>query len=521
MYLYQLPKLKDIYDEFVVSDNLTENENHDIVESFCNIIDYYITNNPLSFSDPKFHENLSEYVEIFINLQFPFSFNNRLQNSLTEDLHYELKDLQHEAESIYFKHIIPKRSYPKTFIRNKKINIPEMTKKIQYIKSVPQPDQRTDEWYYFRHNLLTASSAWKCLASESSRNQIIYEKCQPINVGKFRSSNITTPFHWGQKYEPVSVMLYEKKYKTTVEDFGCIKHNKYSFLGASPDGINTNESSLLYGRMLEIKNIFNREITGIPKQEYWIQMQLQMETCDLNECDFLETRFKEYKSDEEFYADGTFAYTKDNKRKGIIMHFNKDGFAHYEYCPLFSKNDSDEKCRKKFEKWEEEMMEKNSEMMWVSNVYWYLDEVSCVLVLRNKLWFKEAVEKLQETWSIIEKERITGCEHRAPKKRNKVNKENITNKLFVTKTEEELNKRKNSAEKIKTSPQLTAIKQQQLNNSNNTIPIIKVLTGNLSPTIKEDDCDDELHNDELNTDEKNNDEDNKKDNNNQIDNFVL
>ena len=84
MYLYQLPKLRDIYDEFVVSDNLTETENHDIIESFCNIIDYYITNNPLSFSDPKFQENLSEYVEIFINLQFPFSLNNRLQNSLTK-----------------------------------------------------------------------------------------------------------------------------------------------------------------------------------------------------------------------------------------------------------------------------------------------------------------------------------------------------------------------------------------------------------------------------------------------------
>ena len=67
MYLYQLPKLRDIYDEFIVSDNLTETENYDIIESFCNIIDYYITNNPLLFSEPKFHDNLSEYVNIFIN----------------------------------------------------------------------------------------------------------------------------------------------------------------------------------------------------------------------------------------------------------------------------------------------------------------------------------------------------------------------------------------------------------------------------------------------------------------------
>jgi hypothetical protein len=45
--------------------------------------------------------------------------------------------------------------------------------------------------------------------------------------------------------------------------------------------------------MLEIKNIVNRDITGEPLHHYWIQMQVQMEVCDLDVCDFLETRFKE------------------------------------------------------------------------------------------------------------------------------------------------------------------------------------------------------------------------------------
>ena len=39
-------------------------------------------------------------------------------------------------------------------------------------------------------------------------------------------------------------------YETKVEDFGCIQ-----CLGASPDGINTETNSNLYGRMVEIKNI--------------------------------------------------------------------------------------------------------------------------------------------------------------------------------------------------------------------------------------------------------------------------
>ena len=33
---------------------------------------------------------------------------------------------------------------------------------------------------------------------------------------------------------------------------------------------------------VEIKNIVNREITGIPLEAYWIQMQVQMEVCDLD-----------------------------------------------------------------------------------------------------------------------------------------------------------------------------------------------------------------------------------------------
>ena len=116
--------------------------------------------------------------------------------------------------------------------------------------------------------------------------------------------------HHGNKYEDVSIMLYESLYKTKVKDYGCIQHDIYEFLGASPDGIVVDSNSSRYGRMLEIKNPTTREITGIPKEDYWIQMQLQMETCNLNECDFLETGFKEYNSQEDFMEDGTFTYTK-------------------------------------------------------------------------------------------------------------------------------------------------------------------------------------------------------------------
>ena len=88
-------------------------------------------------------------------------------------------------------------------------------------------------------------------------------------------------------------------------------HPKYPYIGASPDGINVDSTSGLYGRMLEIKNPTTREITGIPKEEYWVQMQLQMEVCGLNHCDFLETKFSVYETKEQFDEDGDFYKSKD------------------------------------------------------------------------------------------------------------------------------------------------------------------------------------------------------------------
>ena len=162
--------------------------------------------------------------------------------------------------------------------------------------------------------------------------------------------------------------------------------------------------------MLEIKNIVNREINGIPKMEYWIQMQVQMETCDLNECDFLETKFVEYDSYNDFIEDGNFTTTNDNKLKGIILMFNKNNNTFYEYAPLYIDEST-------YNKWEESMFNKNSDSLWIQTIYWKLEKYSNVLVLRNKLWFKEAVKKFEAAWNTIIKERVEGFEHRAPKKR--------------------------------------------------------------------------------------------------------
>jgi hypothetical protein len=56
--------------------------------------------------------------------------------------------------------------------------------------------------------------------------------------------------------------------------------------------------------------------------------------------------------------------------------------------------------------------------LWIRNIYWKLDQYSCVFVPRNKMWFTEyAAPQLGRVWQIIERERVSGYAHRAPKKR--------------------------------------------------------------------------------------------------------
>ncbi len=122
----------------------------------------------------------------------------------------------------------------------------------------------------------------------------------------------------------MSVLIYEDMYKTTVEDFGCLPHDLHSCMGASPDGINVDLKSERYGRMLEIKNIVNRVINGIPKEEYWVQMQWQMEVCNLDECDFLETRFTEYDGYADYMAKKMTTMTTRDLCCILLTHKNQE-----------------------------------------------------------------------------------------------------------------------------------------------------------------------------------------------------
>ena len=429
MMLSELEELQDITDELVFEDEpsiFNDELAIELVETAMHLMDEYIKSNPNIVSEPDFQEILLEEIQDIFYVQMEEQIETYDNGDDIED---DMNELIEDAVNIYISTF-----YQDNFLNAQGDNcvvndssVMDITEqKIQKLRDIPQPVQRTPEWYKFRWNLITASNAWKALDSQSTINQIIYEKCLPLKDNSFeveeevKMVNTNTSLHWGQKYEPLTVMLYEKNYGTKVEDFGCIQHDVYKFLGASPDGIVINKESDRYGRMLEIKNVVSREITGIPKKEYWIQMQLQMEVCDLDECDFLETKFIEYPDYNAFQNDSldgeNQCLSKDGKIKGEIIHFyKKDGTPYYVYKPLECITLED------IEEWENSTLNKyESEpynYIYMKTIYWKIEVLSCVLVLRNREWFKNNIGQLENVWKIIEQERITGYEHRAPKKR--------------------------------------------------------------------------------------------------------
>jgi putative phage-type endonuclease len=412
MFLSDLDPLTDILDTLVFEDEpsiFTAEYAVDLVQTALQLMDEFIIDNPQIISEPDFHEILLEEIKEI------FYFQMEYQIEESDDLEDDMNELLEDAFQIFITSFYPERSININDYKVIELNdddIDFLEKKIQGLRDIPQPVQRTPEWYEFRSNLITASNAWKAFESQAAINQLIYEKCQPIktidpDVKVINNINTNTPMHHGQKYEPLSVMFYEDKYNTKVEDFGCIQHPSYAFLGASPDGINVDQLSDRFGRMLEIKNPVSRDITGIPKKEYWVQMQLQMEVCDLDECDFLETKFVEYADRKNYEQDTNF-------EKGIIIQFyTKEGIPFYAYKPLHLISDEE------VSEWEDETItlyeSEPYQYSFTKYIYWKLEQLSCVLVLRNREWFKNNIGQLGNVWAIVEKERITGYEHRAPK----------------------------------------------------------------------------------------------------------
>lgn len=285
-------------------------------------------------------------------------------------------------------------------------------KQFQFLSSIPEIEQKSKEWFEQRHNLITASSCASALSENKYKTRLSFliDKCLPSPP--FESSIAT---HHGNKYEDVATMIYESLYNINVKLFGLIPHPTISFIGASPDGIcnSTTKSdgsfSPKYGTMLEIKCPFKRKITktgiidgDIVPHYYYIQVQVQLEVCDLDICDFWQCTIREYETKEEWLNSKPEPILENtNLLKGAIIQLlpigkNSIFDAKYIYPPTMNMN-----CEE-YQMWIEENILKIPEnLIFDKVIYWRLDDCFNQEIKRDRKWFKSALPRFKEFWDEV------------------------------------------------------------------------------------------------------------------------
>ena len=271
---------------------------------------------------------------------------------------------------------------------------------VKYLETIPQHEQKSPEWYAMRQTMLSASDWGTILGVNhySKPDSVLLKKC---GEESFFPKAAMDAMAWGNKYEDVAISIYEHRNKKKILEFGCIRHPFIDFLGASPDGISED------GVMLEIKCPVSRKITGIPPEYYWCQVQGQLEVCELDRCDFLECKLKEYDDEEEYLKDHYEENYKLNEfghEKGVVAEFYiaKTEKYVYFYAPVCLIGEELENWKKEIRETHEVINGNLKDNIILSSFdYWYLEEVSCVPIFRNQEWFNEAKLKLGDFWEEV------------------------------------------------------------------------------------------------------------------------
>lgn len=263
------------------------------------------------------------------------------------------------------------------------------------IKNKPQIPQGSEEWLEKRRSMITASNV-ASLLSRSEKACGAYNKsypscCQKIDRSLFcnpyqdknsviinkllpETEKININMEWGQLYEPIARDLYQKMTGNKITPIGLITHSKYSWLGASPDGL------LEDGKLIEIKCPRKRRIRSRkpPSLMYWIQMQIQMEVCDVERCEFMEVSFKQKSRLRGFIRGDYFGVYLQVCETGEII-----------YPPYIYINDM-----KRCYLWTKKMRRIHGD---VKLKFWVMEAINRCVVDRNREWFRGIQPVLQST----------------------------------------------------------------------------------------------------------------------------
>lgn len=283
-----------------------------------------------------------------------------------------------------------------------------------------QVEQRSAQWYHEMTGLLTASELGTILKPNRTRGQLVLAKAR----GDIRAqtgapmavpSELMSAFDWGIRFEPVIKMIYEAKFPNTkVHEVGRLYHTSIPRCAASPDGVVLGPSERA-GRLLEIKCPVTRDIKNatIP-EDYYAQMQQQLEVTDLEECDYMEVKIRSrYSSEIPLLIEGPALY------RGVIWRIDYDEAAgspeerSYSYYLYGAINDMSGALP----------LELPEGHHVAETIPWEAIKINLITVNRNRTWWAMALTKIQEFWADVEKARAGTFVLPASSRKTKVDKE--------------------------------------------------------------------------------------------------
>ena len=231
--------------------------------------------------------------------------------------------------------------------------------------------------------MITASEVYKIFSTPDARKEVMLRKLEPPSTGDAGVSNPIPALLWGTRFEPVAKRIYEETTRCTILDVSCAQHPRYSFLGASPDGliIPLDDDPRRYGRLVEFKCPMSRvEKPEIPIG-YIHQMQMQMECTGIDECEYAEFRFKQVFSSE---------WIRSTAKKGVFAVFDDDT-VNYKPATM------------DLATWQTTVADREPQF-----IYWLLNSTKKAFVPKDPGWLPRHITALQTAWDEVLLHRTAG-----------------------------------------------------------------------------------------------------------------
>jgi hypothetical protein len=264
---------------------------------------------------------------------------------------------------------------------------------VERLRTVKQTDQKSAAWHAEARELLTSHEFGAiCYGTENRCAAVAAKKCVTVQpqvseappqrlVFTTGEQGDMSPLHWGWRYEPVVRQLFETHIAggSVFDGLGRIRHSTHPRLAASPDGIILDGPRC--GRLVEIKSPYSRELDGSIPIDYYCQMQLQAEVCDVEAVDYIEVRCGQKPVTDITYEDCKLSKLPSIGKVCVVApSTDANPLAYkYEYSPHFPPTTEGLEAAKAWKP--------TSEPIILEESIWWVQDYFATTVPRNRQWW--------------------------------------------------------------------------------------------------------------------------------------